>query len=80
MNKKKGSLWEKISETDQGTLSESMVQMYARQILEGLSHLHLKRIVHGELKVENVLFDKDGVLKLTDFSMSLKFNFENFQW
>jgi serine/threonine protein kinase len=42
----------------------------ALQIAEGLATLHAKRIVHGDLKPENVMLDADGGIKLVDFGLA----------
>src|SRR5262249_24852283 len=44
------------------------VLAYAEQIGAALKHAHAGGIVHGNLKPENVMFDSNGVLKLTDFA------------
>ncbi|GMF80418.1 unnamed protein product [Phytophthora fragariaefolia] len=36
----------------------------------GLRYLHVKRIVHGDLKCNNILIASDGSVKLTDFGLS----------
>ncbi|KAG7376571.1 hypothetical protein PHYPSEUDO_013135 [Phytophthora pseudosyringae] len=36
----------------------------------GLRYLHVKRIVHGDLKCNNILVGDDGSAKLTDFGLS----------
>ncbi|KAF9789475.1 kinase-like domain-containing protein [Thelephora terrestris] len=39
-------------------------------VAEGLHHLHLYNVVHGNLKGANVLIDKDGHARLTDFGLA----------
>jgi len=50
-----------------GSLSERQTQLYTQQIMEGLTYLHEKKVVHRDLKGENLLVDKNGCLKLADF-------------
>eukprot|EP01087_Luapelamoeba_hula_P021459 TRINITY_DN7508_c0_g1_i2.p1 TRINITY_DN7508_c0_g1~~TRINITY_DN7508_c0_g1_i2.p1 ORF type:complete len:1685 (-),score=296.46 TRINITY_DN7508_c0_g1_i2:8-5062(-) len=55
---------------DSGELDESMLRKYTRQILEGLSYLHERSIVHGDLKCLNMLLDHRGSIKLSDYGCS----------
>ncbi len=65
-----GSLLERIKVF--GPQEESLIKFYAQQILEGLVYLHSKNIIHRDLKCANVLLDKSGFVKLTDFGVAVK--------
>lgn len=53
-----------------GKLEEKVIGTYTRQILEGLTYLHLNDLVHRNLKGSNILIDTTGTIKLTDFGCS----------
>ncbi|CAD8189211.1 unnamed protein product [Paramecium octaurelia] len=42
------------------------------QILEGVNYLHQNKIIHRDLKFENILIHEDGTLKLCDFGWAIK--------
>lgn len=67
-----GSLQEKIRE--HGRLSENITQVYLVQILKGLEFLHVKGILHRDLKCANILHNSDGLVKLTDFGSAKYLN------
>ncbi|XP_058095183.1 mitogen-activated protein kinase kinase kinase 18-like [Magnolia sinica] len=48
-----------------GRLEESLIGSYTREILQGLSYLHSKRLVHCDIKGRNVLIGSNGV-KIAD--------------
>ena len=40
-----------------------------RGVCRALKSAHAARIIHGDIKPANVMFDRDGVVKLTDFGL-----------
>ena len=46
---------------------ETVITVYALQLLEGLAYLHESGIIHRDIKPENILLDHNGILKYVDF-------------
>ncbi|XP_051527162.1 triple functional domain protein-like isoform X2 [Myxocyprinus asiaticus] len=60
-----------------GNLTEEKVAYYLRDILEALQYLHKCRIVHLDLKPENLVVDQSPsqpLVKLTDFGDAVQLN------
>ena len=45
-----------------------------KQLLDGVSYLHSHRILHRDLKPQNLLLDTEGHIKLADFGLSRSFS------
>lgn len=50
--------------------SPDHANFYTAQVIQMFEYLHSKDIVYRDLKPENVLIDKEGYLKLTDFGFA----------
>ncbi|CAD5116661.1 DgyrCDS5530 [Dimorphilus gyrociliatus] len=55
---------------DDRTLPEDVVQSIACHLVSALYYLHSHRILHRDLKPQNVLIAKDGIVKLCDFGFA----------
>ena len=49
---------------------EHQVKFYAAQLCHAIGYLHSKGIVHRDLKLENILVDQDGYLKIIDYGLA----------
>jgi serine/threonine protein kinase len=51
-------------------IDEGDAKWIFKEILSGLEYLHENNILFRDLKLENILFDEKGNLKITDFGLS----------
>jgi serine/threonine protein kinase len=50
-------------------LPEPICRFYFKQMLSALHYIHSKGLAHRDIKLENVLVDRDFNLKVADFGM-----------
>lgn len=61
----------KMSKEKGRLVDEKKIWDFLAQILSGLVYLHENRkIIHRDIKPDNILWDKDGNIKITDFGIS----------
>ena len=52
------------------TISETVMAYLTLQILEGLHYCHQSKVIHLDIKQQNILIDENLKIKITDFSIS----------
>lgn len=56
--------------TKKGVLSLREIIGYTEQVLRALEHAHAKGIVHRDIKPQNIMLLKNGIVKVTDFGIA----------
>lgn len=68
-----GSLYDILKRDGRPALPHDDAGMMFRQVVRGLRYLHdVMGLVHGDIKLENVLVDEMGVCRIGDFGMARK--------
>jgi serine/threonine protein kinase len=52
---------------------DSALQKFTYQLVRGIYYCHAHRVLHRDLKPQNLLIDKEGNLKLADFGLARAF-------
>ncbi|KAK1390299.1 Non-specific serine/threonine protein kinase [Heracleum sosnowskyi] len=63
-----GELFERIAL--KGKLSEAAGRKMFQQLIDGVTYCHSKGVFHRDLKLENILVDQVGKIKVSDFGLS----------
>nr|QWX94530.1 TRAF2 and NCk interacting kinase-like protein [Platynereis dumerilii] len=65
-----GSVTDLVKATKGNSLKEEWIAYICREILRGLYHLHANRVIHRDIKGQNVLLTDNAEVKLVDFGVS----------
>lgn len=65
---KTGELFELL--TEKVFVPEDVARNYMRQIFAGVEHIHAHKVVHRDLKLENILMMAEDTLKISDFGFA----------
>ncbi|XP_066105940.1 nik-related protein kinase isoform X1 [Saccopteryx bilineata] len=65
-----GSVTDVVRMTRNQSLKEDWIAYICREILQGLVHLHAHRVIHRDIKGQNVLLTHNAEVKLVDFGVS----------
>lgn len=65
-----GELFDQVIDRGVNAMGEDLARNFFLQLLAGVTHCHSHGVAHRDLKLENVLITKDGVVKVIDFGLS----------
>lgn len=54
-------------------LEPMLIKSYMYQLLKGIEFCHSHRVLHRDLKPQNLLIDRNGAIKLADFGLARAF-------
>jgi serine/threonine protein kinase len=67
----KGDLFDVLYNEHSDPMSEKEASEIFRDMIEGIAHLHANNIIHRDIKLENILMNEDGHVKIIDFGSAV---------
>lgn len=64
----------KLLDRKKSLLTPKLVKSYMHQLIDAIDYCHMNRILHRDLKPQNLLLDCMGHIKLADFGLARTFN------
>ena len=56
-----------------GQMDPKLTKSYLYQLLQGILFCHQRRVLHRDMKPQNLLIDKNGCIKIADFGLARAF-------
>ena len=63
-------LFEKITEQENQTFTETTAARYMKALFNAINHCHSQDIIHRDIKPDNIMITKSDQVKLIDFGLS----------
>jgi len=63
----------KYMDSQAGGIDPMLIKSYMYQLLKGIEFCHARRVLHRDLKPQNLLIDSHGHIKLADFGLARAF-------
>ena len=67
----KGDMFDVLYNEHSDPLGEKEAKRIFTDLIEGIAHLHSKNIIHRDIKLENLLMNENGNIKITDFGAAV---------
>jgi len=72
-----GSLYDMVKLHNRGVKIEEVITSYCiREVLKAVQYLHSRKRIHRDIKVDNVLVNRTGEIKLADFGTAVQLTFQ----
>jgi len=65
-----GELFDQVIDRGATAMDEATARGFFCQMIHGIAYCHLAGVAHRDLKLENVLLNQQGVIKVIDFGLS----------
>jgi len=65
-----GELFDQVIDRGAAAMDEPTARGFFGQLIDGIAYCHISGVAHRDLKLENVLLNEQGVIKVIDFGLS----------